>query len=361
MYDYLVVGCGLYGSVFARNVAEKGKKVLIIDKRKHIGGNCYTENIEGINVHKYGPHIFHTSNDKVWSFINKFSRFNQYEHRTKVNYKGNIYSFPINLMTLYQIWGVKTPKEAVKKLKQVKKRKKDHSSLESWIVSEVGEDLYRTFIYGYTSKQWGKDPKELPSSIIRRIPIRITYDDRYFNDKYQGIPENGYTRIFENMLDHKNIKIETNINFFENKKQLNNCSKQLVYTGKIDEFYDYKFGELEYRSLEFKTKVLNGDFQGCSIVNHTEKEVPFTRIVEHKHFERKNTQKTVVTWEYPKKYAKDRTPYYPIRDEKNSKLYKRYTSMNKEKVIFGGRLATYQYYDMHQVIAQAIKDSNNQT
>lgn len=355
LFDFTIVGAGLFGAVFAREIAEQGKTALVVDQRDHIGGNCYTEKIEGIDVHKYGPHIFHTNNKGVWNYVNRFSKFNNYQHRIKVNYDDRMYSFPINLMTLYQIWGIKNPQEAIRKLEEVRVPIKNPRNLEEWIISQVGTELYEIFVKGYTEKQWGKDPSELPSSIIRRIPIRTTYNDCYFDDEFQGIPSNGYTRMFENILDHKNIKIELGVNFFDSKKKLTNVSNKLVYTGKIDEFFNYKYGELEYRSLVFKTNILNGDFQGSSIVNYTHKDVPFTRIIEHKHFAKLNSPVTVVTREYPDKYEIGKTPYYPVRDEKNLKIYNKYELKGKKtKVIFGGRLGTYQYYDMHQIVAQAI-------
>ncbi len=357
-FDFLVVGSGMFGSTFARTVAEKNKKVLVVEKRNHIGGNCYSENIEGINVHKYGPHIFHTNDLRIWNFINRFSEFNNYQHRIKVNYKNRIYSFPINLMTCFQIWGVNNPKQAKEKIDSLKIKNENLDNLENWILSEVGEELYEIFIKGYTAKQWGKDPKELPSFIIKRIPIRLTYDDGYFMDRYQGIPVNGYTSIFEKMLDHPNIKLETGVDFFENKSLMTRADK-VVYTGKIDEFYEYRFGELEYRSLRFETKVLDGDYQGVSIMNFTEKDIPYTRIVEHKHFEFNKNSKTVVTWEYPDSYSLGKIPYYPVNDEKNNILYKKYEKLNDDQgVIFGGRLGKYEYRDMHQIIASAIVCAN---
>lgn len=355
-YDFLIVGTGFFGATFARLAAESGKKCLLIDKRNHIGGNCYTEKVEGINVHKYGPHVFHTNNDKVWNFINRFSKFNSYQHRVKVKYKEKIYSFPINLMTANQVWGIKTPEEFDNKIKEVTKTQ-NSDNLENWALSNVGKELYSIFIEGYTSKQWNTHPKNLPSSIIKRIPLRNTFDDRYFNDSYQGIPIDGYTKIFENMLDHKNIDFKINVDFFENRHELQTIANKTVYTGKIDEFYDYRFGELEYRSLIFDHKILEGDYQGCSIVNYTDANVKHTRIVEHKHFEFLSSKKTVVTWEYPDNYSVGKTPYYPINNEKNNSLYEKYKSLNSE-IIFGGRLGTYRYMDMHQIIASAMKAFN---
>ena len=351
--DYLVVGSGLFGSTFARLKAELGFKVLVIEKRNHIGGNCYTEKIHNINVHKYGPHIFHTNDYKIWKFINKFSKFNNYQHRIKVNYKNNIYSFPINLLTMNQVWGITTPEQAINKIKSLSK-KENIENLEDFALSEIGKELYEIFIKGYTTKQWNKPPCELPSFIIKRLPIRCNYDDRYFNDKYQGIPIDGYTAIFEKMLDHPNINVQINVDFFENKKEFINFSK-IIYTGAVDQFYDYVFGELEYRSLRFENEIFEKeDFQGVSIINYTDQSVPFTRIIEHKHFEQSESSNTIITKEYPENYSKDKIPYYPINDEKNNALYKKYCELNSNNVIFGGRLGSYRYMDMHQIIGSAM-------
>ena len=359
IFDFLIVGAGLFGSTFARTVADRGKKVLILEKRNHIGGNCYTKKIEGIDVHVYGPHIFHTNDNKIWEFINGFSNFNNYQHRPKVTYNDKVYSFPINLMTFYQVWGSKNPQEAKEKIKSVRIKNPSPDNLEDWILSEVGEELYEIFIRGYTTKQWGKNPKDLPTFIIKRIPIRFTYDDRYFSDKYQGVPIDGYTSIFEKMLDHPNIQYQTDVDFFNNKKEFTSLADKIVYSGKIDEFYDYQFGELEYRSLKFETKTLDGDYQGCAIMNYTQEDVPFTRIVEHKHFCSNNSDKTVVTWEYPDSYNNSKVPYYPINDEKNNNLYNKYKQIETNgKIIFGGRLGKYEYKDMHQIIASAITIAN---
>ena len=314
MYDFLIVGAGLFGSVFANRAKEMGKTSLLIDKRSHIGGNCYTENDSGIHTHVYGPHIFHTSNEEIWKFINRFASFNSYVNRPKVNFGGKIYSFPINLMTLHQVWGVNTPDEARKKLDEVRVNIDDPRNLEEWILSQVGKELYEKFIYGYTKKQWMKDPKDLPSSIIKRLPIRLTYDDNYFNDTYQGIPSNGYTEIFKNMLD--GCEVELGVDYLKDRKKLNSLAKSVVYTGKIDEYFDYSHGELEYRSLRFeRSRYENFDFQGNAIVNYTENEIPYTRITEHKHFNPENLNKvshTVITKEFPIEWNRNEVPYYPI-------------------------------------------------
>jgi UDP-galactopyranose mutase len=359
MYDFLIVGAGLFGSVFANIAKSKGKKVLVIDKRSHIGGNCFTENVGGIHVHAYGPHIFHTSSDEIWEYINRFVKFNSYVNRPKVNYEGKIYSFPINLMTLYQLWGVSTPNEAIKKLEEVKVKIDDPRNLEEWILSQVGREIYEKFIYGYTKKQWMKDPKDLPSFIIKRLPIRLTYDDNYYNDTYQGIPVEGYTRAFTNMLE--GCEVEVGIDYFSNREKFNNIAKTVVYTGKIDEFFGYSFGELEYRSLRFeRLSFENLDYQGNAIVNYTHEKVPYTRVAEHKHFNIESLHKnshTIVTKEFPIEWNRNETPYYPIGDERNTEIYKKYkeASQIENNVLFGGRLAEYKYYDMHQVIGSALQ------
>lgn len=354
-FDYVIVGCGMFGCVFARSVAERGKRVLLVDKRDHIGGNCYTEEVAGVHVHRFGPHIFHTNSEAVWRFVNRFTKFNNYRHRGVVCVGERLYSFPINLLTLHQMWGVRTPAEAEAKLAAVRIVADNADDLESWILSQVGRELYETFVRGYTLKQWGREPRELPAAIIRRIPIRLTYDDRYFDDLYEGIPRGGYTRMFENMLDHPNISVETGIDYFADASRLRGLCETLVYTGKIDEFFDYRFGQLDYRSLRFESEILDGDFQGAAIVNYTDASVPFTRIVEHKHFDPQPGSRTVITREFPQAYDASQTPYYPIRDACNTAIYERYRAAAAESgVLFGGRLGTYQYYDMHQVVAQAM-------
>jgi UDP-galactopyranose mutase len=345
----------LFGATFARRVAEEGHTVLLVDKRPHVGGNCYTEDRGGIQVHAYGPHIFHTDDPRIWKFVRRFAKFNHYRHRGCVHYMGQIYSFPINLLTLHQLWGVTTPAEAERKLAEVRIPCENPRNLEQWALSQVGQELYETFIHGYTSKQWNCDPKELPSSIIRRIPIRLTYDDRYFNDRFQGIPIGGYTALIMNLLDHPNIRCETEVDYFDNQKYVRSQGKTLVYTGKIDEFFDYRHGRLEYRSLRFEHEEHRGNFQGVAIANYTDPAVAHTRITEHKHFDFGNQSHTIITREYPQEYDETRIPYYPIRDEANTKVYERYQQLARHGgIIFGGRLGTYQYLDMHQVIAQAL-------
>jgi UDP-galactopyranose mutase len=356
-YDFLIVGAGLFGSTFAQKVKEAGKKCLIIDSRSHIGGNVYTENKDGINIHTYGPHIFHTNNDEIWNYINKFARFNHFVCRPKVNFKNKIFSFPINLFTLYQFWGINTPELAKNKLEEVKVKIQEPKNLEEWILSQVGEEIYHTFIYGYTKKQWGREPKELPSFIIKRLPIRLNFDDNYFFDKYQGVPIDGYTKLIENMTE--GIDIILNENYFDKRDYWNKKAKSIVYTGKIDEFFDYKYGELEYRSLRFEIeKHLIKDYQGNAIINYTDYNIPYTRIVEHKHFEFGNQDYTYITKEYPDSWNKNKVPYYPINNEENNYKYNKYKDLSeKTNIIFGGRLAEYKYYDMHQIIGSALQKS----
>jgi UDP-galactopyranose mutase len=359
-YDFLIVGSGLFGSVFAQQARENGFSCLILDRRKHKGGNLYTEEIEGINVHKYGPHIFHTSDKKIWDYVNRFSKFNSFVNRPKVNYRGEIYSFPINLFTLYQLFGVNNPSEAISILNSLRIENKNPKNLEEWILSEVGEEIYKKFIYGYTKKQWGKEPRELPSSIIKRIPIRNNFNDNYFNDIYQGIPIGGYTKMIEKIQE--GIEVRLGIDFLKSRGEWESRAKMIVFTGAIDEFFEYKEGILEYRSLRFETEILDiPDFQGNALINYTEENVPFTRICEHKHFENLKSQKTIITKEYPEIWSNNKERYYPVNDSRNNSIYDIYKKMAKEisgKYIFGGRLAEYKYYDMHQVIGSALSKFN---
>jgi len=360
MYDFLIVGCGLFGATFAQQAKQKGKKCLIIDSRNHIGGNIYTENKDGINIHTYGPHIFHTNNDEIWNYINRFTKFNHFVNRPKVNYKCKLYSFPINLFTLYQLWGVKTPEEAKLKLESVRIKIEEPKNLEEWILSQVGEELYYTFIHGYTKKQWNKNPKDLPSFIIKRLPIRLNFDDNYFFDKYQGIPIGGYTKIIENMTE--GIEVILNENYFNRRDYWNAKAYKIIFTGKIDEFYNYKYGELEYRSLEFKTERHEiKDYQGNAIINYTDENILYTRILEHKHFEFGDQNYTYITKEYPNNWDRNKIPYYPINNDINNNLYKKYRQMSEKEnnILFGGRLAEYKYYDMHQIIGSALQKSKN--
>lgn len=349
MYDYLVVGSGLFGAVFAHEMHKRGKKILVLEARPHIGGNCYTQEIEGINVHVYGPHIFHTNCERIWKYVNQFAEFNNYVHRGKVLYKGRVFSFPINLLTLHQLWGVTTPQEAAWKLEQVRQEAED--SFEGYLLSNLGGEVYRTFFYGYTKKQWRTEPANLPSWIAKRLPIRMTYDDRYFFDQYQGIPKGGYTQIFEKLLD--GIEVKTGVQFTNET----NLARKVVFTGRIDEFFGYKHGPLDYLTLDFEHETVDGDFQGTSIMNYTDEAIPFTRITEHKHFEFGTQFKSVITREYPGEYDVSKTPYYPVNNPQNDAVYAAYAEEAKKRpeVIFGGRLAEFRYYDMHQVIASALK------
>ncbi|MED0717291.1 UDP-galactopyranose mutase [Aeribacillus composti] len=358
MYDYLIVGAGLFGAVFAYESTKRGKKCLVIDKRSHIGGNVYTENVEGINVHKYGAHIFHTNDKKIWDYVNQFAEFNRFTNAPIANYKGEIYNLPFNMNTFNKLWGVITPQEAKQKIEEQKRVAgiTVPKNLEEQAISLVGIDLYEKLIKGYTEKQWGRPATELPKFIIKRLPVRFTYDNNYFNDKYQGIPIGGYTAIIEKMLEKCEIRLNTD--FFQNRGELEKVAKKIVFTGMIDEFYNYKFGVLEYRSLIFENEILDVDnYQGNAVVNYTDRETPYTRIIEHKHFEFGTQEKTVITKEYPKEWKKGDDPYYPINNERNNELYRKYKELadREENVIFGGRLATYKYYDMHQVIAAALK------
>lgn len=357
-YDYLIVGTGIFGSIFAYEVTKKNKKCLIIDKKNHIGGNIYTKEIENINVHEYGAHIFHTSNKEVWDYINNFTEFNRYTNSPVAIYKDELYNMPFNMNTFNKLWAVKTPSEAKAKIEeQVKENNiSEPKNLEEQAISLVGKDIYEKLVKGYTEKQWGTRATELPSFIIKRLPVRFTYDNNYFNDKYQGIPIGGYTKIIEKMLEGIEVRLETD--FFENREKLEGLADKIVFTGMIDEFYNYKFGTLEYRSLRFEHEILNEEnHQGNAVVNYTEYEVPYTRIIEHKHFEYGNQPKTVITREYPAKWEKGDEPYYPINNEKNNNMYNKYKELaeNETNVIFGGRLAEYKYYDMHNVIEQALK------
>jgi UDP-galactopyranose mutase len=355
-YDYLIVGSGLFGAVFAHEMTKSGKKCLVIEKRKHIGGNCYSEKKDNINVHIYGSHIFHTNDLTIWNWINQFTEFNNYQHRPKVSYLDKIYSFPINLLTLCQVWGVTSPEMAKEKLNSVVSKNLQDENFETFALSQIGKEIYEIFIKGYTKKQWGRDPKDLPSAILKRIPIRTNFNDNYFSDKYQGIPVDGYTKIFEKIFD--GIDVMTDVDFFDNKDYYYSIADKIVFTGKIDEFFDYKYGKLEYRSLDFvHEKVDLEDFQGCAVMNYTHEEVPYTRITEHKHFENSKSDVTWITKEYSKTYTENDIPYYPINDKKNNEVYQKYAKLAETlpNVIFGGRLAEYKYYDMHQIIGSALK------
>jgi UDP-galactopyranose mutase len=365
-YDYLIVGSGLFGSVFAHEMKKNGKSSLVIDKREHLGGNVYCEEREGINIHKYGAHIFHTNDKEIWDYVNSFVEFNRYTNSPVAVYNDELYNLPFNMNTFHQLWGVKTPDEAKAKIKeQVEKSKIEKpSNLEEQAISLVGTDIYEKLIKGYTEKQWGRSCKDLPAFIIKRLPVRFTYDNNYFNDKYQGIPIGGYNKLVEGLLE--GVETRTGVDYFKHKEELDSLADKVVFTGRIDEFFNYEYGKLNYRSLEFKHETLDIDnFQGNAVVNYTHRDVPYTRILEHKHFEFGKQKKTIITKEYPQEWDESKEPYYPINDDKNSALYQKYKKIAQSEinVIFGGRLAEYRYYDMHQVIASAlskVKKINNE-
>lgn len=363
-YDYLIVGAGLYGAVFAQQAVKKGKKILVIDKRPNIAGNVYTEDIEKIHVHKYGAHIFHTNNKKVWNYITQFAEFNRFTNSPVANYKGELYSLPFNMYTFNKMWGVITPEEAQAKIEEQKKEAgiTEPKNLEEQAISLVGTDIYEKLIKGYTQKQWGRPCTELPSFIIKRLPVRLTFDNNYFNALYQGIPVGGYTKMVANMLGDVEVRLDTD--YFEHKEELNQLADKVVYTGAVDAYFDYKLGELEYRSVRFETEVLDKpNFQGNAAVNYTDAQTPWTRIIEHKWFEfgkddeGNDIPKTVISREYSSEWKPGDEPYYPVNDEKNGKLYEEYKKLadQEENVIFGGRLGEYKYYDMDAVIAAALE------
>ena len=368
-YDYLIVGAGLFGSIFAYEAHKAGKKVLVIDRRGHVGGNIYTKETEGIQVHQYGAHIFHTSDQEVWDYVQQFAQFNRYTNSPVARYKDELYNLPFNMNTFSKMWGVSTPEEAKEIIeRQIREAGiAEPKNLEEQAISLVGRDIYEKLVKGYTEKQWGKRATELPSFIIRRLPVRFVYDNNYFNDKYQGIPVGGYTQMIEKMLEGIEVRLCTD--FLEDREELASQADKIVFTGMIDAYYGYCYGELEYRSLRFETETLPiENYQGNAVVNYTEYEIPYTRIIEHKHFEfgcqggYGNTgipanQKTVITREYPAAWTKGDEPYYPMNDEKNNALYEKYRRLaeKEERVIFGGRLGMYRYYDMHQVVAEALK------
>lgn len=358
-YDYLIVGSGLFGSIFAHEMTKQGKKCLVIERRNHIAGNIYTEKVEGINVHKYGAHIFHTSNKEVWDYVNSFVEFNRFTNAPIANYKGSFYNLPFNMNTFYQLWGVKTPQEAQAKIEEQKAAYQhitEPKNLEEQALVLGGKDIYEKLIKGYTEKQWGRPATEIPAFIIRRLPFRFTFDNNYFNDTYQGIPIGGYTTLIEKMLE--GIEVKTNTDYFSDTAYWNSLAEKVVYTGKIDEFFDFQFGHLDYRSLKFENEILDlPNYQGNAVVNYTEREIPFTRIIEHKHFEFGTQPKTIITREYPQDMKEGEEAYYPINDDKNQAVYQKYKELADQlpNVIFGGRLAEYKYYDMHQVVEKALE------
>ena len=358
-YDYLIVGAGLFGSMFAYRAHKAGKKCLVIDRNSHIGGGCYTEQINGINVHKYGPHIFHTSNKLVWDFMNSLVPFNDFINSPIACYKGKRYNLPFNMNTFHQLWGVNTPDEAKAVIEKQRAEYADIEeprNLEEQALKLAGRDIYETLVKGYSEKQWGMKATEIPAFVIRRLPFRFEFNNNYFNDTYQGIPIGGYTQIFEKLLDGSEVRLDTD--YFSNREFFDGVAQKTVYTGQIDAFYDYRFGELDFRSLRFEHKILEGvkDFQSNAVVNYTEAEVPYTRCIEHKHFEFGKQPDTVITYEYSRKWEKGAAPYYPINNDRNNTLYAQYAQLaQKEKnVIFGGRLAEYKYYDMHQIVEKVL-------
>lgn len=366
-YDYLIVGSGLYGATFAYLARKKGKKCLVIDRRPHLGGNIFCEDIDGIHVHKYGAHIFHTSSKKVWDFVNQFAEFNRYTNSPVANFHGKLFNLPFNMNTFYQMWGVTTPAEAAAKIEEQKKQSgiKEPKNLEEQAVSLVGRDIYETLVKEYTEKQWGRKCTELPAFIIKRLPVRFTFDNNYFNDAYQGIPLGGYNKIIEGLLS--GIETKTDVDFFKSRSALEKLADKIVFTGKIDEFFGCRFGKLEYRTVRFETETLDvQNFQGNAVVNYTSHDEPFTRIIEHKHFEPENPaysqNKTVISKEYSTEWHEGVDPFYPVNDEKNAGLYRKYKALAdaENNVIFGGRLAEYKYYDMDDVIAKAMEDAEKE-
>ena len=356
-YDFLIVGAGLYGAVFAHEAKKRGKQCLIIDKRDHIAGNIYTENIEGINIHKYGAHIFHTNNKVVWDYVNNFAEFNRYTNSPVANYYGEIYNLPFNMNTFNKMWGVITPDEAREEIKKqcTHNYSENPKNLEEQAINLVGKDIYEKLIKGYTEKQWGRACSELPAFIIKRLPVRFTYDNNYFNDMYQGIPIGGYTAMVEKMID--GIEVELNTDYLKDKNKWNSIAKKVIYTGPIDAYFNYSLGVLQYRSVYFESDILDiENFQGNAVVNYTDKETPYTRIIEHKHFEFGNQPKTIISREYSTEWKLGDEPYYPINDTKNNELYNKYKELSKfeKNVIFGGRLGEYKYYDMDKVIEAAL-------
>ena len=373
MYDYLIVGAGFFGAVFAHEAQKQGKRCLVVERRGHIGGNCYTADVESIHVHRYGAHIFHTSDQQIWTYINQFCTFNNYVNSPIANYRGEIYNMPFNMNTFYQMWGVTTPAEAIAKIEEQKaevtaRMRNDGvtipRNLEEQAQMLIGKDIYERLIKGYTEKQWGRKCTELPAFIIKRLPVRLVFDNNYFNDKYQGIPIGGYNKLIEGLLDGIETKIE--VDFFANRSYWEGLANKIVFTGKIDEYYNYRFGKLEYRTVRFEEEIQDmPNYQGNAVVNYTDREIPYTRIIEHKHFEMfgqdvYSCPKTIISKEYSTEWKDGMEPYYPVNDERNNSLYQQYKELadKEEKVIFGGRLAEYKYYDMHQIVENLLTRSN---
>ncbi|WP_278707451.1 MULTISPECIES: UDP-galactopyranose mutase [Bacteroides] len=357
-YDYLIVGAGLYGACFSYIATQKGKKCLIIEKRPHVGGNLYCENIEGINVHKYGAHIFHTSNKDVWNFVTSLVEFNNYVNSPIANYKGKLYNLPFNMNTFHALWGVTTPEEASRMIRMQMEESgiTKPSNLEEQAISLVGKDIYKILIKGYTEKQWGRKCNELPASIIKRLPVRFTFDNNYFNDTYQGIPIGGYNKLFDKLLSGAEVLTDTD--FFSDRDYFKSLANKIVFTGPIDQYFNYIFGKLEYRTVRFENEILNiKNYQGVAVMNYTDSDTPYTRIIEHKHFEFGQQEKTVISKEYSSEWKENSEPYYPINNNRNNSLYLKYKELadNEENIIFGGRLSEYKYYDMHHIVEQVIK------
>ena len=355
-YDYLIVGAGFFGAVFAREATKKGKTCLVVDKRSHIGGNCYTEQVEGINVHKYGAHIFHTSDRKIWDYVNELAEFNHYINCPIANFKGEIYNMPFNMNTFSRLWGISTPHEAKAIIDAQKLKVEAPKNLEEQALSLVGRDIYEKLVKGYTEKQWGRDCTQLPAFIIRRLPVRYTYDNNYFTDPYQGIPKGGYTAMFEKLLEGVDLRLDCD--YLQHRQELRALADEVIYTGPIDRYFDFCYGPLQFRSLRFETEVMDTDnYQGNAVVNYTDRETPYTRIIEHKHFEFGTQEKTVVTREYPAAWQPGDEPYYTVNDEENDALYAKYAALaaKEQGVIFGGRLGEYKYYDMDKVIASSLR------
>lgn len=362
-YDYLIVGSGLFGAVFAERAKAAGKRCLIIERRNHIAGNCFTEKIEGIDVHRYGAHIFHTSNKEVWEYVNRFSEFNNFVNSPIANYQGRLFSLPFNMNTFYEMWGVVTPEQAHEKInkQRIEAGIAIPRNLEEQAISLVGRDIYEILVKGYTEKQWGRQCVELPPSIIKRLPVRFTFDSNYFNDRWQGIPTEGYTKMVEQMIGETPVELETD--FFDRRKSFETCAAKIIYTGPMDAYFNYCYGKLEYRSLRFETNIFDCEnYQGVAVMNYTERSVPYTRIIEHKHFNPVKSAKTVVTKEFPADWTPEREPFYPVNDAFNASLYEKYCALaaSQPNTIFGGRLGMYRYFDMDKVILEALKLSQRE-
>lgn len=363
MFDYLIVGAGLYGAAFAREMTDAGKRCLVIDRRGHVGGNAYTRSVEGIDVHEYGAHIFHTSSPRVWAFVNRFANFRRYSHSPIANYRGELYNLPFNMNTFYQMWGVTTPAEARAKIEEQRAAAgiTEPRNLEEQAISLVGRDIYEKLVRGYTKKQWGRDCDRLPAFIIRRLPVRFTFDNRYFNNPYEGVPVGGYTRLAEHMLQGIALRLDTE--YLDERESLDALAKKTVFTGPIDAFYEYSLGRLEYRTLRFETEVLQTpNYQGCSVMNYTDEETPYTRVIEHKHFMAGAQDKTVISREYPMEWTPGAEPFYPVNDEKNQVLFSRYAALAamEKRTLFGGRLGDYAYYDMDRTIEKALEAADGE-